>query len=193
MVSLFSGLSAQELAQNAIAESAEATAYFQHAQTIVDVFANNQNPSAEICERLRFEASLVPSDLRAHVHDALILLNVYSKEFTFALAGFSEGEAQPWKDNQIPPVAAGYWHAYRFTPQDYFRWASIGVRAAPLAAYWRRVGFEPEAAAPWLAEGIPPLYAAQWAQAGFPPDRAAAYIRRGVSDPAKVPSQPGKG
>ncbi len=193
MIALLSSVNAQELAQQAIAESPEARGYFQNAQTIVDVFANNPSPSVELCERLRFEASLVSSDLRANIHDALILLNVYSKEFTFGLAGFTDGEAQPWKDSQIPPVAAGYWHAYRFAPEDYFRWASIGIRAAPLAAYWRRAGFEPEAAAPWLAEGIPPMYAAQWAQAGFPPDRAASYIRRGIADPAKAPSLAGKG
>jgi hypothetical protein len=187
MGTIFSKLNAQELAQQSLIESADAKNYFQNAQTIVDVFANNATPDADLCERLRLEASLVSSDMRAHVHDALILLNVYSKEFTFALAGFSAGEAQAWIDNRIPPVAAGYWHAYRFSPEDYFRWATIGVRGAPLAAYWRRAGFEPDNAAAWIEQGVPPMFAAQWAQAGFSPERAINLMRRGITDPNKAP------
>ena len=187
MGAIFSKLNAEELAQQALVESADAKNYFQNAQTIIDVFANNPNPESDLCERLRFEASLISSDMRAHVHDALILLNVYSKEFTFALAGFSAGEAQPWIDNRIPPVAAGYWHAYRFGPEDYFRWATIGVQGAPLAAYWRRVGFEPENAAAWIEQGIPPMLAAQWARAGSTPERAITLMRKGITDPSEAP------
>jgi hypothetical protein len=90
--------------------------------------------------------------MRAYAHDARVLLNIYSKEFSYELAEIPAHMAKPWLDMMVPAVAAGYWHAYNFTPQDYARWASVGIRGAPLAAYWRRARFDPEDAVQWYID-----------------------------------------
>ncbi len=183
----FLKLKAPDRVQQFAAELPEAKSFLQTATTIVDIFANDAPYSPELCERLRVEASLVPSSMRAYAHDARVLLNIYSKEFTYELAEIPPHEAQPWLDMSVPAVAAGYWFAYRFTPQDYVRWASIGIRGAPLAAYWRRARFDPEEAAQWIQQGIPPMIAIEWARAGFDAGRTVAMLQRGITDPNKAP------
>lgn len=184
---LFIKLKAPERAQQSEAEVADAKSFMQNAQVIVDIFESDAPYDQTLCERLRLEAALVPSDLRAGAHDARVLLNIYEKDFSFQLAEIPLGEAQPWIENRIPAVAAGYWHAYRFTPQDYIRWASVGVRAAPLAAYWRRARFDPEDAVQWIQHGLPPMVALEWARAGFDAGRAVAMLQRGITHPIQAP------
>jgi len=184
---VFLKLKAGDRAQAAAAEIPEAQRYLQSANTIIDIFAGDAQYTPDLCERLRVEASLVPSDMRAHAHDARIFLNIFSKQFDYELAEIPAPEAQPWFDMRIPAVAAGYWHAYRFTPVDYARWASVGIRGAPLAAYWRRARFDPESAVDWIQKGIPPMMAMEWARAGFDAGRAVAMLQRGITDPSKAP------
>ena len=184
---VFLKLKAPDRAQQFAAELPEARGFLQTANTIVDIFSQDTPYSSELCERLRVEASLVPSSMRAYAHDARVLLNVYSREFTYDLAEIPPHAAKPWLDMNVPAVAAGYWYAYNFTPQDYARWASVGIRGAPLAAYWRRARFDPENAVEWIQQGIPPMIAIEWARAGFDAGRTVAMLRRGITDPSKAP------
>lgn len=183
----FLKLKAPERAQQFAAELPEAKSFLQTANTIVDLFSDDTPYSPDLCERLRVEASLVPSSMRAYAHDARVLLHVYSKEFTYELAEIPAHAAKPWLDMNVPAVAAGYWFAYNFTPQDYVRWASVGIRGAPLAAYWRRARFDPEDAVQWIQQGIPPMIAIEWARAGFDAGRTVAMLQRGITDPSKAP------
>ena len=187
MHDIFFRLKAEDLAQEAFTQIFDAKGYLQNGQALVDLFTNNPPLTPELCDALRIEAALVPGDFRTQIHDAQILLNVYTKEFTYDLAGIPREEAQDWSDNRVPPVAAGYWHAYRFSPEYYFRWSAVGVRGAALAAYWQRAGFEPEDAIGWIQQGLLPTIAAQWARAGFPPERAVSLLQRGITDPTKAP------
>jgi len=184
---IFLKLKAPERAQQFAAEVPEAKGFLQTAHTIVDIFSDDNPYSEELCERLRIEALLVPSSMRAYAHDARVLLHVYSKEFTYELAEIPPEEAQGWFTMKIPAVAAGYWYAYRFTPQDCAHWVSVGIRGAPLAAYWRRAGFAPEAAVQWIQQGVPPMIAVEWARAGFDAQRAVAMLQKGITDPSKAP------
>jgi hypothetical protein len=185
--SLFTNLKAPDRAQTAAAEIPQAFSFVQTANTILDIFGVDTPYDNALCEKLRGEASLVPSDMRAHAHDARIFLNVYAKQFDYELAEIPTQEARPWLDMKIPAVAAGYWHAYRFSPEDYARWASVGIRGAPLAAYWRRARFHPEDAMDWIQKGIPPMVAMEWARAGFDAGRAVAMMQRGIVDPTRAP------
>jgi hypothetical protein len=189
----FLKLKAPDRAQQSAAELPEAKGFLQTANAIVDVFSNENQYTVELCERLRIEASLVPADMRAHAHDARILLHVYSNQFDYELAEIPAAEAKAWFDLKIPAVAAGYWCAYRFTPEDYLRWASVGIRGAPLAAYWRRAGFDPEESVSWIQHSIPPMIAKEWARAGFDAMQAIAMLQRGIADPTKVPRNRGGG
>jgi len=183
----FLNLKAPDRVQQFAAEIPEAKSFLQTANTIVDLFSNDNPYSPELCERLRVEASLVPSSMRAYAHDARVLLNIYSKEFSYELAEIPPQAAKPWLEMMVPAVAAGYWYAYNFTPQDYLRWASVGIRGAPLAAYWRRARFDPEDAVQWIQQGIPPMIAIEWARAGFDAGRTVAMLQRGITDPTKAP------
>ena len=183
----FLKLKAADRAQQSDAEIPEAKGFLQTANTIVDIFSDENQHTQDLCERLRIEASLVPADMRAHAHDARILLNVYAKQFDYELAEIPSAEAKAWFDMKIPAVAAGYWRAYRFTPQDFARWISVGVRGAPIAAYWRRAGFGPDEAVTWIKQGIPPMIAREWSAAGFDASRTVAMIQRGITEPTKAP------
>jgi len=183
----FASLKVTDRAQAAAAEIPDAQVFLKTANTIIDIFAQDTPYEPALCEQLRVEASLVPCDMRAQARDARILLNVYAKQFDYELAEIPHAEAKPWLDMKVPAVAAGYWHAYRFTPQDYVRWASIGIRGAPLAAYWRRARFHPEDAMEWIQKGTPPIVAMEWARAGFDAGRAVAMMQRGIVDPTKAP------
>lgn len=191
LYNLFSKLKSEENAQQNVAELPDAKNFLQTAQTVVEIFATDAPYQPDLCERLRIEASLVPSDIRAHLHDTRIFLNIYARDFSFELAEIPREHAQVWIDRKIPAVAAGYWYAYRFSPDECLRWIGIGVRGAPMAAYWRRAGFEPEAAVGWLQYGIPPMIARVWALAGFDPARAASLLQRGITDPAQAPKRGG--
>lgn len=183
----FLKLKAADRAQQSDAEIPEAKGFLQTANTIVDIFSDENQHTQDLCERLRIEASLVPADMRAHAHDARILLNVYAKQFDYELAEFPSAEAKAWFDMKIPAVAAGYWYAYRFTPQDFARWISVGVRGAPIAAYWRRAGFGPDEAVTWIKQGIPPMIAREWSAAGFDASRTVTMLQRGITEPTKAP------
>jgi hypothetical protein len=183
----FLKLKAADRAQQSDAEIPEAKGFLQTANTIVDIFSDENQHTQDLCERLRIEASLVPADMRAHAHDARILLNVYAKQFDYELAEIPSADAKAWFDMKIPAVAAGYWYAYRFTPQDFGRWISVGVRGAPIAAYWRRAGFGPDEAVTWIKQGIPPMIAREWSAAGFDASRTVAMIQRGITEPTKAP------
>jgi hypothetical protein len=167
--------------------------YLNVAQYIVQTFSTDAVYDPELCEKLRYEAALVPSDLLACIHDINIMLHVFAKEFTFEMAEISKQDAAPWEKAKIPPVAAGYWRAYGFSPQDFKVWADLGVPGAPLAANWRRVGFTPEDAIIWIREGIVPALAKEWRAAGFDAQRTAAMLRRGIADPKRAPTQDSDG
>jgi len=180
-------LKADDYAQRVAAEIEGAKEYLSVANSIVDIFGGGTAFSTELCEKLRREASLVPSDLRSYVHDANILLNCLARELTFELAEIPRDEAQDWTAANVPAVIAGYWRAYAFAPQDLYDWSSQGIASAPVAAVWRRARFYPDEAAKWLREGIAPAVAIQWKNAGFEPPRAGVLLRRGITDPAEAP------
>jgi len=183
----FRDLKANDYADTVGAEVEGAKEYLAIAQTIVDIFSGGNSLSNDLCDKLRKEASLVPSDLRSYVHDANILLNCLVKQFTFELAEIPRDEAQDWTSAQIPAVVAGYWRAYQFGPADFIEWAQVGITGAPLAANWRRARFEPEEAVKWIREGIAPIIATQWRNAGFEAARTGLLLRRGITDPTKAP------
>ncbi len=183
----FSDLKAQDFADRVALEIDGAREYLGISNSIVDIFSGGGVYSNELCDKLRKEASLVPSDIRSYVHDANILINILAKEFTFELAEIPRDQAQEWIAAQIPAAAAGYWRAYGFGPRDYFEWMQIGVTGAPLAANWRRARFMPEEAGPWIREGIAPVLATIWKSHGFDAPRTAALLRRGETDPTKAP------
>lgn len=185
--SVFNQLKAFELGQAAAFEIEGAKAYVDVTQRILNTFNVTSAYEDGLCERLRLEASLTPCDFRAHLHDANILLNVYAKEFTFDLAEIPRDEAQSWIEKRISPVAAGYWRAYEFTPDDFLEWKSLGITGAPLAANWRRAKFAPQEAVAWIKEGLTPAIAIPWRAAGFEPTRVVAMLRRGITDPSRAP------
>jgi hypothetical protein len=180
-------LNAGGLAAAVAPEIQPAQEHLNVGRAIVSAFSNPASYNVDLCEKLRKEASLTPSDFRSHIHDCNILLNVYAKEFNYELAEIPRDEAQVWIDQNIPAVAAGYWRAYGFQPDDLLEWRKLGISGAPLAANWRRAGFEPARAVQWIREGIGPGVALVWERAGFEPPRAAALLRRGVTDPSRAP------
>jgi hypothetical protein len=184
---IFMKLGAPEYAQGPSFEIDSSRDYMRTANIIVDTFSTGAVYDVELCEKLRAEAALMPSYFLSTIHDVNILTNVFSKEFTFEKAEISQEEAAPWIAKQIPAVAAGYWRAYGFSPDDFVAWGSFGIQAAPLAAGWRRVRFTPQEAVEWMKEGVAPMLAAPWRAAGFDPQRAGSLIRRGVTDPARAP------
>jgi hypothetical protein len=184
---IFMKLGAPEYAQGPSFEIDGARDYMRTANMIVDTFSTGAVYEVELCERLRAEAKLIPSYFLSTVHDINILTNVFSKEFTFEKAEFSQDEAAPWVSKQIPAVAAGYWRAYGFSPDEFLMWSSIGIPAAPVAAGWRRARFAPQDAIEWIREGVSPAFAEPWRAAGFEPQRAASLIRRGITDPSRAP------
>lgn len=183
----FVELKAHDLAERVSYEIEGAKEYLRVTNIILDTFADSGVYDQNLCDKLRREASLTPSDFRSHIHDASILLNVYAKEFSFDLADIPRDEAKDWMAKQIPAVAAGHWRAYNFSPEEFLEWRSVGVLGAPLAANWRRANFSPREAIVWITEGLSPLVAIEWNRAGFEPPRAAALIRRGITDPSKAP------
>ncbi len=180
-------LRAPDLAAAIEHEVVPARQNFELGRAVAGTFLQVQNPDAALCDKLRFEAKLTASDFRSHVHDANILLNVYAKEFTFQLAEIPRDEAEVWIAQRVPAVAAGYWRAYGFSPDDLLEWQQLGISAAPLAAQWRRVGMGAQDAISWIREGVPPSLAIKWKEAGFSAARAASMLNRGIADPAKAP------
>lgn len=185
--STFTSLQAKDLAEQVALEIEPSRDYFKVTQVILDTFTSQGAYPDELCEKLRNEASLTPSDFRAHVHDANILLNVYAKEFTFELAEVPRDEAQVWIEKRIPAVAAGYWRAYGFTPEDFLEWKKLGITGAPLAANWRRAQFTPQESLEWIKEGLTPAIALLWKDTGFEPVRVVSMLQRGITDPARAP------
>jgi hypothetical protein len=191
LYSVYVQLGAKELANAAAVEYQPARESLYQANQFMAIFSTTAEFDKAHCEDLRKEARLVPGDFRSRIHDCNVLLNVYSKEFTYELAEIPRDEAELWISRKIPAVAAGYWRAYEFSPEDFLEWAGVGVNGAPLAASWRQVGFPPALAVRWIREGIPPVIATVWERAGFEPPRAAALLKRGVTDPAKAPEATG--
>jgi hypothetical protein len=183
----FSALKAHDLAQQLSYEIEPSRDYLRVTRIIQERFSTTAVYDDQLCEQLRMEALLTPGDFRALSHDTNVMLNVFAKEFTYQLAEFAPGEADEWIASRIPAVAAGYWRAYGFAPQDFLDWKAQGITGAPLAANWTRAGFGPEEAIEWIKEGIPPMLAVPWRAAGFAPQRAATMISRGVTDPARAP------
>lgn len=183
----FTDLKAKDLAERVEFEIDGVREYLGVTNSIVDIFSGGGVYSNDLCDKLRKEASLVPSDLRSYVHDSNILLNLLVKELTFELAEIPRDEAQEWIAAKIPAALAGFWRAYGFGPRDLFEWARSGITSAPLAANWRRARFFPDEAAPWFREGVPPIIATLWKSHGFDAARAAALLRRGETDPTKAP------
>ena len=183
----FTDLKAKDYAERVELEIEGAREYLGITNSIVDIFSGGGVYSNELCDKLRKESSLVPSDIRSHIHDANILLNLLVREFTFELAEIPREDAQEWISAQIPAAVAGFWRAYGFGARDYFEWARNGITGAPLAANWRRARFFPDEAAPWIREGIAPIIATLWKSHGFDAPRAAALLRRGETDPSKAP------
>jgi hypothetical protein len=191
LYSLFTALKGREQADAIALEYPPAKDYLDRANLFIASFSTRSEYDELQCQDLRRAAAIVPSDMRARIHDCNVLLNVYSKEFTYEIAEIPRDEAQLWIEKKIPAVAAGYWRAYAFSPEDLVEWSQVGINGAPLAAAWRTVGFDPESAVRWIREGIPPHVAMEWERAGFEPPRAAALLRRGVTDPAKAPEAKG--
>jgi len=185
--SIYTQLKATDLAQQVSYELEGAREYVNITQIILETFSTTSAYDIDLCEKLRKEASLTPCDFRAHIHDTTILLNVYSKEFSFELAEFSKDEAQGWIDLRVPAVAAGYWRAYNFGSEEFVEWQTMGITSAPLAANWRRARFSPREAVGWIREGIPPVLASQWLSTKLEPARVAALLRRGITDPSQAP------
>lgn len=183
---LYIKLKDSDSAQQSYAEIPDSVGYVQTANTIVDIFGDEHSYTNELCERLRAETSLVSCDLMATAHETRILLNVFAKNFSFELAEIDPREARKWAAKNIPAVAAGFWYAYHFSPDDYFRWLSVGIRGAPLAAYWRRANFEPEEAVKWIQHGLPPSIAETWARAGYDPERAILHLQKGINQPGRA-------
>jgi hypothetical protein len=190
--SIFAQFGQNEEAQQIAFEINDSQEYLRTTRIILNTFLSPQAYTEELCEKLRREASLTPADFRAHLHDCRILLNVYEKSFSYALAEIPTEIADDWSSREIPAVAAGYWIAYEFTPDDFMAWTNVGITGAPLAANWRRANFAPEEAIEWMQEGLTPSYAVPWRAAGFKPARAAQMLRRGVTDPAKAPQSEGE-
>lgn len=188
---IFSQLGQTEDAQQIAAEITDAQEYLKTTRIILNTFSSPQAYTEQLCEKLRREASLTPADFRAHLHDCRILLNVYQKAFTYELAEIPLQIQDEWTQHKIPAVAAGYWIAYEFSPEEFLAWSNVGITGAPLAANWRRANFTPEESIEWMKEGLPPSYAVPWRAAGFQPARAAQMLRRGVTDPAKAPQGEG--
>lgn len=185
--SIYTQLKAADLAQQVSYEIEASKEYVNITQIILETFSTTTTYDPDLCEKLRKEASLTPCDFRAHIHDTLILLNVYSKTFSFELAEFHKEEEQGWADLRVPAVAAGYWRAYNFSPEEFVEWQTMGITAAPIAANWRRARFSPREAVGWIREGIPPVLALQWLSTGLEPARVSALLRRGITDPSKAP------
>lgn len=187
LANAYSALKEQDLAQQVSIEIAPTREFFRITKVIEERFSTTTVYDDELCEKLRLEALLTPGDFRALAHDTNVLLNVFAKEFTYELADFDPQDADNWIAERIPAVAAGYWHAYGFSPQDFLDWQSQGITAAPVAANWNRAGFSPEEAIQWMSEGLPPMLAVPWRAAGFEPSYAAKMITRGIHDPARAP------
>ena len=184
---IYSILKANNLAQQVALEIEPSREYLRVTRIIQDKFSTTAAYDDQLCEQLRVEALLTPGDFRALAHDSNVMLNALAKEFTYQLAEFDPGEADLWITHRIPAVAAGYWRAYGFSPEDFLDWKAIGITGAPLAANWTRAGFAPEEAIEWIKEGVPPMLAVPWRAAGFSPNRAATMLSRGVTDPTRAP------
>ena len=191
LYSVYTQLGAKDLAEAAALEYAAAKEHYDLGNQFIAIFSTTSEFDEAQCEALRKEARPVPADFRSRIHDCNILLNVYSKEFTFELAEIPRDEADLWISKRIPAVAAGYWRAYAFSPDDLLEWRQVGINGAPLAGMWRQAGFDPQTAVRWIREGISPAIAVVWDRAGFEPPRVAALLRRGVTDPAKAPEAGG--
>jgi hypothetical protein len=185
---IYSVLKANDLAQQVSFEIEPSREYLRVTRIIQDRFSTTAAYDDQLCEQLRLEALLIPGDFRALAHDTNVMLNSLAKEFTYQLADFNPGEADDWIANRIPAVAAGYWRAYGFSPQDFLDWKAQGITGAPLAANWNRAGFTAAEAIEWIKEGIPPMLAVPWRAAGFNANRSATLISRGVTDPARAPN-----
>jgi hypothetical protein len=183
----FSILKAPALAQQIAVEIEPSREYLRITQIIQQTFSTTAAYDDQLCEQLRFEAILTPGDFRALSHDTNVMINALQKKFTYELSDLDSDSAAEWSANKIPAVAAGYWYAYGFSPQDFLNWKAQGITGATLAANWTRAGFGAEEAVSWMSEGIPPMLAGPWREAGFQPARAAALIARGVVDPKRAP------
>jgi hypothetical protein len=183
----YSLLKAHEMAQQIGAEVEQSREYLRITRLIQDKFMTTAAFDDRLCEQLRIEAILTACDFRALAHDSNIMLNVFSKEFTYEMVDFNPGEADDWRSNKVSAVAAGYWRAYGFGPEDFLDWKRHGITGAPLAANWARFGFTADQAIEWINEGVPPMIALMWRSAGFQPKRAAIMLSRGIIDPAKAP------
>jgi hypothetical protein len=188
LATTYSVLKAPALAQQVGAEIEQSREYLRVTRIIQDTFASTAAYDDRLCEQLRIEALLTPGDFRALAHDANVMLNCLKNDFTYDLVEFNPGESDEWRSSKIPAVAAGYWRAYGFAPQDFLDWKAQGITGAPLAANWTRAGFPPAEAVEWMKQGLPPVLALPWRAAGFTPERASALISRGIIDPTKAPS-----
>ncbi|MFN5062195.1 MAG: hypothetical protein ACK5GN_05050 [Pseudomonadota bacterium] len=184
---VYSVLKANDLAQQVSYEVEPTREYLRVTRIIQERFSTTAAYDSQLCEQLRVEALLTPGDFRALAHDTNVMLNVFAKEFTFQLADFAPGEADEWIAQRIPAVAAGYWRAYGFSPQEFIDWKAQGITGAPLAANWTRAGFSAAEAIEWIREGIPPMLAVPWRAEGFDAKRSATLISRGVTDPTRAP------
>lgn len=164
----------------------DARQYVQITTTIFNTF-NSDGPFEEaLVERLRQEASLCPADLRAQAYDATLLLNSFVKKFDYEHSELPAALAKPWKDQAIPASVAGYWIAYKLTPEETKQWTDLGLSNASLAANWKRSGFTPSDAISWANEGLAPAIARVWKEAGFDAARAAQFVARGVLTPDRA-------
>jgi hypothetical protein len=164
----------------------DAKNYLDIMGVIYETFSGDGPFAPELVERLRREAELTPSDFRAQIYDAIVLLNSYNKRFDYDSSEISADEAAKWKEAEVPVNAAGYWIAYNLTPQEAIDWAGSGLGHASLAANWKRSGFTHETAGPWLNAGFAPAIARLWKEANFDPERAATLVQRGITTPEQA-------
>lgn len=184
LLAFFSRVGLKNETEEAKLQLEETQDFVQVTRIIFETFNSERTLEPELYEKLRKEAELTPCDFRAQIHDILVLTNCYSGEFTYDMTEFVPAEIQLWKDAQIPPIAAGYWRAYRFGPAEVIAWVESGIQTPSLAANWRRAGFTAATCKEWVNSGLPPGIARIWQQAGFDPEFSRKMLSRGITDPA---------
>lgn len=155
----------------------------QFSQLLLTTFRDAPSVDGRFFHELAFRCRLLPMAFASHIHDINQLLAQFRGGVSFRTLDFSEQEEQEWLPSGLPPVAAGYWRAHLFSPQEAAQWASLGVTDAPTAFTWREHGFTAPVAIEWLRAGFAPGVAQRWAQAHYEPEDAREYLEQGITDP----------
>ena len=168
----------------------------QHELNLVEGFIlplrqRAERPSLDFYDDLREEAQVLPGIFRCQVHDINQLLACLEREFTYEHAQMTELEASQWLAAEVPPVPAGYWRAYNFTPTRMAEWRDKGLEDPAIAAGFVQHGFTPSQSMLWIQAGIEGRMARRWRDAGYDPNRALEMIKKGTTDPGRTRRDPG--